>query len=441
VAVSISVVKAMSALFAASRPVASRRVDAGDSQRDGVGLRTVTMAHALFFGLPLHGHTNPSLGLVRALVDRGDRVTCYSTEVFAEAITRAGGHFRPYRNQFLRELTSLPEHMEDLAALMMRTTADVLETELPEAKAALPDYVIADSVAPWGQWIGQTLAVPIVTSITTFAVNRQVMAYAVHEGNRPKSLRRLAAKIRSIASAYVVGRSLRRKYGVAGTGVMGLLFGQSGLNIVYTSSAFQPRAETFDGRFVFIGPPALAQTAMAGDPATVPVRPRIYVSLGTLFNADVSFFRKCFSTFAGRDVDVVMSVGHNVSLDALGAVPANVDVRPFVDQLDVLRGASLFVTHGGMNSVSESVCCGVPMVVIPQMSEQRLVGRRVAELGAGVMLADGRFTESDLWNAVEGVMNNPRCRAGAVAIRQSFVDAGGVARGVQAIHAYTRQPA
>lgn len=57
-------------------------------------------------------------------------------------------------------------------------------------------------------------------------------------------------------------------------------------------------------------------------------------------------------------------------------------------QVDILRRADAFVTHGGMNSISEGLYCEVPLVVVPQQIEQALNGRRVAEVGAGILLGD-----------------------------------------------------
>jgi UDP:flavonoid glycosyltransferase YjiC (YdhE family) len=106
---------------------------------------------ALFLGLPLHGHTNPSLPLVRALVDRGDEVVYFSTPPFASAIAEAGARYRPYRNTFLTDPRQLVARTEELPWVLMRTTGEVLGEELDVCRAERPDYVIADSVAPWGQ--------------------------------------------------------------------------------------------------------------------------------------------------------------------------------------------------------------------------------------------------------------------------------------------------
>ena len=118
---------------------------------------------------------------------RGDEVAYYSTDVFAEKIALTGARYRPYRNGLLADLRQLPERLEELSWLLMRTTEDLLGGELAAIRAERPDYLITDSVAPWGQWLGEVLDVPVVTSVSTFAFNRHVLAFAVSKGVRPKS--------------------------------------------------------------------------------------------------------------------------------------------------------------------------------------------------------------------------------------------------------------
>ena len=109
----------------------------------------------LFFGLPVHGHMNPTFPLVRELVRRGDDVVFFSTDEFASRIEATGAAYRPYKNAFLPELGSIARRMDELVWLFMRTTAEVLEEELESFRAEKPDCVITDSVAPWGQWVGR----------------------------------------------------------------------------------------------------------------------------------------------------------------------------------------------------------------------------------------------------------------------------------------------
>jgi MGT family glycosyltransferase len=393
------------------------------------------MAKVLFFSLPAHGHTNPSLPLVRELVARGDEVVYYSSDAFAGKVESAGARYRPYRSEFLADMRQLPERMDELSWLLMHTSGEVLEG-LDAFRAEHPDYVITDSVAPWGKWVGDLLGVPVVTSVSTFAFNRSVVAYGLAHGVRPKSASLLVSKIRHMFKALRLGRSLSRQYNTKGPGITP--FVRSDLNIVYTSRRFQPRAETFDDRYAFVGPTLTARDEPAFSWERTSGAPVIYVSLGTIFNADSGFYQACFEAFGSLDVQVIMSIGSNVALEALGPAPANTIVQPHVPQLDVLRRASAFVSHGGMNSVSESLYHGVPVVVIPQMSEQEIVGRRTEELGAGLYLGKGDVTAAKLREAVGRLVAEEGFRKQAGVIRESFVAAGGVARGAEAIGAFTR---
>ena len=77
---------------------------------------------------------------------------------------------------------------------------------------------------------------------------------------------------------------------------------------------------------------------------------------------------------------------------------------PYVGQLDILAKADVFITHCGMNSVSESLYMAAPMVLYPQTGEQYAVARRVTEIGAGIMLKNDS-TES-LRAAVQEILDN-----------------------------------
>lgn len=93
-----------------------------------------------------------------------------------------------------------------------------------------------------------------------------------------------------------------------------------------------------------------------------------------------------------------------INREKLGALPGNVQVYPYVDQLAVFAGADVFITHCGMNSVSESLYMAAPLVLYPQTGEQQAVARRVTEIGAGTMLQDD--SSKGIRAAVQEILNN-----------------------------------
>jgi MGT family glycosyltransferase len=113
-------------------------------------------------------------------------------------------------------------------------------------------------------------------------------------------------------------------------------------------------------------------------------RPLIYVAMGTFFNYSHDAFMCAIEALAGEPVDVVVSTGRGyVSPADLEPLPANVEVHEFVDSRSVLARAAVHVTHGGGSSVHESLLAGVPMVCLPQGSDQFMWAQRITELGAG----------------------------------------------------------
>jgi UDP:flavonoid glycosyltransferase YjiC (YdhE family) len=76
-----------------------------------------------------------------------------------------------------------------------------------------------------------------------------------------------------------------------------------------------------------------------------------------------------------------------------------------------------------MNSVSEALYCGVPLVLFPQTAEQKGVANRTSELGAGVMLESADKT--GIRTAINAVLSDSKYREAAAKIRASFRSCGG----------------
>ena len=120
---------------------------------------------------------------------------------------------------------------------------------------------------------------------------------------------------------------------------------------------------------------------------------------------------------AEEPVDVLVSTGKRsrldddvVSADRLEPLPPNVRARDYVAGREVLAAASVHVTHGGCNSVHESLLAGVPMVVVPQAFDQGPLGKRIMDLGAGRIAAENPEAIRD---GVRALLDDERPRARA----------------------------
>ena len=357
------------------------------------------MKKIAFFCIPAHGHTNPMLPVAAELVRRGNAVQFYSFDEFEKKIKATGAEFISC-SSFLPKLTEQEEaglknvSTTEMTVQDIRITLSMNEFLDQEFKSFQPDVVYTDSVCFWGKLNAWKHHVPMVVSTSTFAFNQMSSEYMK---NSPKEIADI------IFGLPRVSRELKKlePYGFRIKSVFSLIQSDNNTDsIVYTSHMFQPYAESFSNHYAFVGPSVFSNNL----PEKEKDRPLIYISMGTVINDRSDFYSKCIDALKKLNVDVIISCGNAISPEELGALPDNIQVYPYVDQLSVLTKADAFITHCGMNSVSESLYMAAPMVLYPQTGEQYAVARRVTEIGAGIMLK--KDSSDYIRAATQEILNN-----------------------------------
>ena len=377
------------------------------------------MATIVFFCIPAHGHTNPTLNVVRELKARGHRVVYYSYDEFREKIEDAGAEFVSCNGNDA-QLNLTKEEGAKIGADLALSTRVLVDTTLSldgpvcrDMERLKPDCIVADSMAVWGKAVAKKLGIPFVCSTTTFAFNKESAKIMPH------SLRETLSMILSLGKVNAQVKRLRQA-GYPVKSVLDLIGSDESVpTVVYTSPLFQPCAETFPEHFAFVGPsirPARSQVAKTGEKL-------VYISMGTVNNDMLPLYRACVQAVKGTLWQVILSVGDQVDREELGTLPDNVAVFSSVDQIAVLQKADVFLTHCGMNSASEGLYFGVPLVMLPQTSEQSGVAVRAEQLGAGLRLR--KTTPDAIRAALEKAMDDPSYRENAEKIGASFRASGG----------------
>jgi MGT family glycosyltransferase len=345
------------------------------------------VANVYFFNGSDHGHVNPTLGLVAELVRRGDDVTYFSGDTFRAAIQRTGATFRAYQaGPPPPEKISGAEHY---VAFLLDYSALLLPTLIEQAKVDKPEYIIFDMQRLWGWHLAQLLKVPAICSSPSFALTEPVLGALVPDILRALANDEPAPAVQPFVDRYMrTATALSVRYGIDSPSILQAISMTGDITLVFTTSRIHPATHLLDPTIYLVGPSFQARSEASDDfpLALLEDRQVVFISLGTIFNERVDFYRNCVQAFADADYRVVMAIGHKLAIDALGPIPSNFIVRNVVPQLEVLKRTDVFVTHGGMGSVHEALAFGVPMVVFPQMIEQSLVAGRVAALGAGMQL-------------------------------------------------------
>ena len=391
------------------------------------------MATIVFFCIPAHGHTNPTLNVIRELVSRGHRVAYYSYDEFREKIEEAGAEFHSC-NGFDSQMHLTREEGAKIGSDLVLSTRVLVDTTLSldepvcrEMERLKPDCIVADSMAVWGKAVAKKLGIPFVCSTTTFAFNRESSKIMPH------SLKEMVAMVLSVGKVNAQVKRLQEA-GYPVKSVLDLIGSDESVpTVVYTSALFQPCAETFPEHFAFVGPsirPAKSEIVKTGEKL-------VYISMGTVNNDMLPLYRACIQAVKDTRWQVILSVGDQVDIRKLGDLPENVSVSPSVDQIAVLQKADVFLTHCGMNSVSEGLYFGVPLVMLPQTSEQGGVAARTEQLEAGLRLK--KTTPAAIRAALETAMNDPSYRENAGKIGASFRASGGAKAAADCIERCCRQ--
>ncbi len=377
------------------------------------------MATIVFFCIPAHGHTNPTLNVVRELTARGHRVVYYSYDDFREKIEDAGAEFISC-NGFDAQMHLTREEGAKIgsdlalsARVLVDTTLALDEPVCRQMEQLKPDCIVADSMAVWGKAVAKKLGIPYVCSTTTFAFNRESAKIMPH------SLKETLSMITSMGKVNAQVKRLKQR-GYPVKSILDLIGSDETVHtVVYTSPLFQPCAETFPEHFAFVGPsirPARSEVEKTGEKL-------VYISMGTVNNDMLPLYQACIEAVKGTHWQVILSVGDQVDAGKLQKLLENVFVHSTVDQIAVLEKADAFLTHCGMNSASEGLYFGVPLVMLPQTSEQGGVAARVEQLGAGLRLK--KTTPEAIRGTLETVMNDPSYRDNVKKIAESFRASGG----------------
>lgn len=368
------------------------------------------MMKIAWFCIPAHGHTNPTLGVIKEMVNAGHEVFYFSFDMFREKIEKVGATYISCEGYELdiKDKDAADRVGKDMAfatELLVKSTLALDKMVSEKINDIKPDLIVSDSVAYWGKLIAKKFDIPYVSSTTTFAFNQyssKYMKYGIGE------------LIKMLFSMPKINKYLQmlRDNGYPVNNILEIVSNDNETNtIVYTSKEFQPCAETFSDKYCFIGPsirPVQEDIKKTADKT-------IYISMGTVVkNKDI--YINCIKALANTSYQVIISLGdNNIEMNNL---PSNIKVYKTVDQMAVLSIADVFLTHCGMNSTSEALYYEVPLVMLPQTPEQSAVAMRVEELGAGLLL--DKTDEKSIALAIEKVLSEDKYKNNAVNISKGF---------------------
>lgn len=397
------------------------------------------MGRALLLSIPTAGHSMQLFPLVRELVRRGEKLTVYTSAAYRHSFEKCGAAVRlyPYVPDFRSDLRRHELNLRGLLKFVRRGLEWHLSLEdEPDFMRGDFDYLLADTLFSFGRSLAHRRGLKIIAIETLFALQAGLPVYQIPMLRWQEIYQLVPGFFDATAVARALWR-LRRDHDFVVSPRDPVYNAER--TLVFTSRELQPCAGDFSENFIFVGP--LVDIERDEEPldfAADAHRPLVLVSMGTIFNQHPDFYRICLKVFAELKVSAVMAVGEETDIASLGPVPHNVLIRHRLPQLSILKKASLFISHAGINSLSESLYFGVPLLLIPQQFEQLNNALRVQELGAGRLITKNDISAPRLRSEIEAMLTASHYRERAKAIAKSFAQSGGSRRAVDEILAYTQ---
>ncbi|MGZ3461362.1 MAG: glycosyltransferase, partial [Archangium sp.] len=382
------------------------------------------MARIVFYPLAQVGHVNPTFHLAKQLRARGHDIRYLSLPDIEDHVRAQGWHFTPlFGDLFPKGLCdSLDAIMASSAPMSEKLKAGIemgermqayftevllgssFEAQLRESQA---DLLLADATYPMPALTAHRLGIPSAIFSVTLPLRADALVPPLTKSAPPADGWWSRLKVR--ADWAWMARRGRASYRNFMRALFEGLFRhhpelsklcefrshlQQGPyvnlpTLIACCSEFDfPRASTEN--LHYIGPGVDLGRADSPLPAEVEQdrRPLLFCSLGSQGYRALPhrpFFQAVLDAVARRpDWRLLLVVGTSLNV-ADFRIPPNATVVQFAPQLSVLRRASVMLTHGGLGSVKECICLGVPMLVFPTGFDQPGNAARVVHHGLGLM--------------------------------------------------------
>ncbi len=418
----------------------------------------------VFVGHAQAGHLHPLLGIATRWRDAGHecafagfghepslasvRAAGLRLEPLAPLWCDAAFRWLPYFSGFIESVLAVELFTAQLGTRARRLAACFrrLGARLVVSDFLMPAAGVAAETCgvPWMSvyHVGLTSPGPLVPPVGSglaigqpFDARARFMRWFFEQGQR-----RLHGRIGAV----------RRSFGLSYEAPRTAPWSSHWANLVLTAASVEAPRDPLPPRTFYVGP---AFYSGLGAPFAHELlsqrRPRVLVSMGTVFDRRPEWFRRVIAGVRAAGFQAVVAAGasferlrevygdktaaseavgnvclwsaHNESICAdqehtdaeRAGEEAAVLLCRHVPQRELLPLMDAVICHGGNNTVNETLAAGKPMLVLPQGGEQGANAARVVWLGAGLRGNGGRVEPAAVAAALRMLLGEPRYREAA----------------------------
>jgi MGT family glycosyltransferase len=405
------------------------------------------MARILVTSVPVIGHINPLVPIVRALRTRGHDVRWYTGAKHRSTVEATGAQFVSWGEahdyddaQIEREFPGRA-HLRGIAQLkfdMKRVFIDNGPGQVRDlqqiANSFPPDVLFCEAGSLGSLFYSELCGIPIVVLGVIPLARSSIDTAPFGLGLAPdaSAFGRIRNRALNWFVEHVLFRDVQRHWNETRKGIglppTGWWLNAGDRATVYlqpTIPSLEHRRSDLPGNVRFIGliPADSPRDWVAPDfwHELDGSRPVVHVTQGTIANARPELIAPALEGLANEDVLVVVATGGRApdSLD-LPNVPRNARIGAFLSYPELLPKTKVLVTNGGYGGVQMALAHGIPVVVAGASEDKPEVATRVACSGAGINLKTAAPTPEQVRTAVRALLDEPRYRERAHALAAQY---------------------
>ena len=369
------------------------------------------------YSVPAHGHFSPMLTLIKALKEEGHHITFLSSEYIESKVSGKVDAFYSTGIKSEEELITeaLGEYKEgielfDLPIVLKEKERESLSYLIPlfkdlEKQGKLPDIILVDFMSFAGFDIADLFNIPCIVTIPgNFGPGMYTPSWYPSSENGLNLSKRIMGMLMSPMQSvmlYVFYRNsneVRSEFNIPPWDKFDTSMFTGKITFQF---AFPPLLEpgiTLAGTYHHLGLPFIPKedTSLTGDldnwVKSHKDKKTIYISFGTMVNPTDEFLEFLLHQIRiCKDYNFIWSlkdnlIRNNFELFEDANKEEHILILNWVDQISLLDHVDLFITHGGYNSITESVYHAVPMICIPFQMEQMMNCQRIQQLDIGISL-------------------------------------------------------
>lgn len=330
----------------------------------------------VFFSTPAYGHLISVYPVIKELVNQGNKIDWYCSIKYKELVESSGANFIEYVGDFdnLYNLSNIISDFYNLFGYLLLLNKQCYLEYYEKINKQNIDLILYDSMCSFGKNIAIKLKIKHICLCTTLAYNNFTFLFS----NMLLSTIKLSIKnCRQLIKKIKEENKFRKQNGINKLKLMDLFINSGDATIVFSPREFQPFVNTFNKTFEFVGTTIKDRINFSKEEYE---HYNIYISLGSILTENKDFFDNILNSNYLKNKKVIINVG-NLELNSKDK---NIKLVKYTNQLELLKKCDLFINHGGLNSVYESVYYSVIQICIPQQEEQRMTAKIVKKLGLGM---------------------------------------------------------